>query len=73
MDWTSWQEAMRHVGELTKDDQLVRGVITTGAAVLTVGLTAWRVLRRPKAESRVKIDIPATVKLTVEPTDKKDA
>lgn len=63
------QQWLSDVGELTADGNLTRGVLTVGAVLLTVLMTGWRVLRAKPAlpESRVKIDAPASVEISVRP------
>lgn len=60
------QDMVREVGKLTEDEQLVRGVLTIGAASLAVILTVWRTLKRREPE-RVKLDAPANVEVTIKP------
>ena len=64
-----WQQLMREVGALTQDEELVKGVLATGAAAMAVVLTAWRVLRHKPETPRVRIDAPANVEVTVRPVD----
>lgn len=67
-----WQELVREIGALTQDDQLVRGVLTIGAAVVAIALTAWKTIYGRKQDvPRVKIDAPNDVKIIVDPVSDK--
>lgn len=71
MEWI--ENLTRNIGGITEDDQLTKGILTIGAGVLMVVVTVWRAFKpKPKGDTRVRIDAPATVRVIVDPLSGKD-
>lgn len=54
------------IGEWVQNENLVKGVLITGGAALTVLLTSWRVLRGKKDRIIANINAPAGTKIRFE-------
>lgn len=67
-------ELLREVGTLTEDERLVRGVSAVGLGILAVIGVLWRMVRGKGRQSkdRVKIDVPDSVRVTVDPVVRRD-
>ncbi len=61
------EQFFEQIGQLGDNENLVRGVLITGGAALTMILTGWRVLRKTDP-SRIKanIDAPAGTRIKFE-------